>query len=242
MSSHTKEDADTMQVAGSKRLEGPDIVEQNEDSDDNMPGLEELEVESDDDDENNTLDLERRAAVWATTAASRWSSAFLHGRLTAARRGLPDLRSASANLQKGEPNLLLTMPLMAIEGNFRLKPRISYDVAWEVVRNRNVQHEVVSPSHNEMSSDQTSLEDDAPPMVLEDGYNPYAIRDLQLDPEQVEWLGRYWKRVNLTDLGYVYREGHEGLDCPNPGETTLRHGQGLRGPVDIWVQECLCNQ
>ncbi|KAJ7604798.1 hypothetical protein DFH06DRAFT_1349060 [Mycena polygramma] len=93
-----------------------------------------------------------------------------------------------------------------------------------------------------MSSDQTSLEDDAPPMVLEDGYNPYAIRDLQLDPEQVEWLGRYWKRVNLTDLGYVYREGHEGLDCPNPGETTLRHGQGLRGPVDIWVQECLCNQ
>ncbi|KAJ7602635.1 hypothetical protein DFH06DRAFT_1351153 [Mycena polygramma] len=81
-----------------------------------------------------------------------------------------------------------------------------------------------------MSSDQTSLEDDAPPMVLEDGYNPYAIRDLQLDPEQVEWLGRYWKRVNLTDLGYVYREGHEGLDCPNPGETTLRHGTRAAWP------------
>ncbi|KAJ7604799.1 hypothetical protein DFH06DRAFT_1349061 [Mycena polygramma] len=125
MTSHTKEDADAMQVTGSGRLEGPDIVEQNEDSDDNMPALE--EVESDDDDENNTLDLERRAAVWATTAASRRSSAFLHARLTAARRGLPDL--GSADLQKGEPNVFLTMPLMAIDGNFRLKTRISYDVA-----------------------------------------------------------------------------------------------------------------
>ncbi|KAJ7436522.1 hypothetical protein B0H11DRAFT_2231795 [Mycena galericulata] len=27
---------------------------------------------------------------------------------------------------------------------------------------------------------------------------------------------RFWKRLTLADLGYVYQLGHDGLACPNP--------------------------
>ncbi|KAJ6457196.1 hypothetical protein C8R47DRAFT_1227529 [Mycena vitilis] len=56
-----------------------------------------------------------------------------------------------------------------------------------------------------------------------------------------EWLGNYWKRMSLTDIGYVYRRGHDGLDCPNPAEVELQKLPGLHGEVEIWVQDCLCD-
>ncbi|KAJ7893229.1 hypothetical protein B0H13DRAFT_2339819 [Mycena leptocephala] len=55
-----------------------------------------------------------------------------------------------------------------------------------------------------------------------------------------EWAGHYWKRITLTELGFVYQQGHEGLECPNPTEPALRAINTAQGRKEIWVRQCLC--
>ncbi|KAJ7680846.1 hypothetical protein DFH06DRAFT_1315580 [Mycena polygramma] len=58
----------------------------------------------------------------------------------------------------------------------------------------------------------------------------------------MEWVQTHWKRVTLDSLGYVYQQGHDGLDCPNPAaETKMRVILALNGRHEIRIRECHCN-
>ncbi|KAJ6509364.1 hypothetical protein C8R47DRAFT_1208548 [Mycena vitilis] len=56
-----------------------------------------------------------------------------------------------------------------------------------------------------------------------------------------EWAGTHWKRVTLDSLGYVFQEGHGGLDCPNPAaETEKQVLYRMNGRHEIVVRKCNC--
>ncbi|KAJ7646089.1 hypothetical protein DFH06DRAFT_1136234 [Mycena polygramma] len=49
-----------------------------------------------------------------------------------------------------------------------------------------------------------------------------------------EWVETHWKRVTLDSLGYVYQQGHDGLDCPTPAaETKMRVILALNGRHEV---------
>ncbi|KAJ7858141.1 hypothetical protein B0H14DRAFT_3447441 [Mycena olivaceomarginata] len=56
-----------------------------------------------------------------------------------------------------------------------------------------------------------------------------------------EWIDNRWKRVTLHELGYVYQEGHDGTDCPNPEvELETRVTYGAHGREELVVRKCGC--
>lgn len=60
---------------------------------------------------------------------------------------------------------------------------------------------------------------------------------------QQEWKETRWKRVTLHELGYVYQEGHDGMNCPNPEEQLeLRVTLGADRREKLLVSKCGCKR
>ncbi|KAJ7509950.1 hypothetical protein B0H11DRAFT_1900372 [Mycena galericulata] len=57
-----------------------------------------------------------------------------------------------------------------------------------------------------------------------------------------EWKEkRFWKRLTLRDLGYVYQRGHDGLACPNPSPgTETQLVITVSGRHELVVRDCEC--
>ncbi|KAJ7680865.1 hypothetical protein DFH06DRAFT_1120451 [Mycena polygramma] len=58
-----------------------------------------------------------------------------------------------------------------------------------------------------------------------------AGNDERIFGARSEWVQTHWKRVTLDSLGYVYQQGHDGLDCPNPAAETKMREFCLGRPV-----------
>ncbi|KAJ7173532.1 hypothetical protein C8R46DRAFT_1031832 [Mycena filopes] len=56
-----------------------------------------------------------------------------------------------------------------------------------------------------------------------------------------ERVDNRWKRISLSALGYVFQDGHDGLECPHPSEPVTRGFQGRNGRQEILVRACFCD-
>ncbi|KAJ7797203.1 hypothetical protein B0H14DRAFT_3494016 [Mycena olivaceomarginata] len=58
-----------------------------------------------------------------------------------------------------------------------------------------------------------------------------------------EWKEMRWKAVTLWELGYVYQEGHDRMNYPNPEEELeMRVTRGANGTEELLVSKCGCNR
>ncbi|KAJ7020547.1 hypothetical protein C8F04DRAFT_1274937 [Mycena alexandri] len=56
-----------------------------------------------------------------------------------------------------------------------------------------------------------------------------------------ERVNNRWKAITLGALGYVFQQGHEGGECPNPSAPEMRGFYDGRSRQEVLVRACLCN-